>query len=367
MKASNRQMLIESLLNDRSYHIEFNGHLTNHSKHAVIALAGLGASAERIKSYYDAYAKRTPYGPGLEAPKASSHVISEENWERFLGKRTSYSSYCHFFDRREKELGLDALLRQYIPTLLPGWVGSFTHAAIHLGWALDEGNRWMAIEGLAYMAFSYVTCHPHRAISIPRGRSENDQMVDAILRIAGIWEVDRDTMSRWAKATIADAAEHVDPGIHPELVRSGLQYRIAKMLGNGHPLIYTSPAALNEQDMSELWAQLYYVTTLLYLAQPGDFVLLHLITSLHAMEQIAERLPTENQRDVVQCFWIGMLCILFSRGDFPRQPTLEALHLANRDTIDIGGHTTAGPEWKQAVARAICEDEEHNPKLVYVL
>jgi len=30
--------LMETLLNDHSYHIEFNGFLTNHVKHAVIAL-----------------------------------------------------------------------------------------------------------------------------------------------------------------------------------------------------------------------------------------------------------------------------------------------------------------------------------------
>jgi hypothetical protein len=41
--------VVEQLLNDRTYHIEFNGHLSNHVKHAVIALAGLGASPQRIK------------------------------------------------------------------------------------------------------------------------------------------------------------------------------------------------------------------------------------------------------------------------------------------------------------------------------
>lgn len=61
--------MINKLLNDRSYHIEFNGHLTNHIKHAVIALHGLGISASRIKDYYDNYVKLTPYGMGLEPLK----------------------------------------------------------------------------------------------------------------------------------------------------------------------------------------------------------------------------------------------------------------------------------------------------------
>jgi hypothetical protein len=55
---------VDQLLSDQTYHIEFNGHLTNHAKHAVVALSGLGASPEKIKAYYDSYAKLTPYGYG---------------------------------------------------------------------------------------------------------------------------------------------------------------------------------------------------------------------------------------------------------------------------------------------------------------
>ncbi len=43
--------VVETLLNDQSYHIDFNGFLTNHVKHAVVALKGLGASPQRIKEY----------------------------------------------------------------------------------------------------------------------------------------------------------------------------------------------------------------------------------------------------------------------------------------------------------------------------
>lgn len=78
---------ISDLLNDRTYHIEFNGHLTNHVKHAVVALARLGADPERIRSYYDQYAELTPYGYALEAPVASSYVITQSNWKQLFGKR----------------------------------------------------------------------------------------------------------------------------------------------------------------------------------------------------------------------------------------------------------------------------------------
>lgn len=176
------RQLVEELLNDRTYHIEFNGHLTNHSKHAVVALARLGVPGPRIKAYYDNYAKLTTYGYGLEPPKPDRHTITEDNWRQYLGQRTSFWSYCDFFDRRERELGLDEVLRGYVPELLPGWVGAFTHATIHLGWALDIGNRWMAIEGLSYMAFTYVSCHPERATA---PATDDVSPVDSLLRLAG--------------------------------------------------------------------------------------------------------------------------------------------------------------------------------------
>jgi hypothetical protein len=354
-------------LNDRSYHIEFNGHLTNHVKHAVVALAGLGASPQRIKAYYDNYARLTPYGYGLEAPKPSKHVISVANWDQHIGKRTSYAAYCEFLDQQERALGLDEVLRRYLLPLLPGWVGSFTHAAIHLGWALDANHRWMTIEGLAYMAFSYVSCHPERAVTTPGGGHEGEQAVDSLLRVAGAWDDRRDALRAWIEGLINDKTSSTAANIHPELMRSGLQYRIARLLGAGHPLIYETPAWIDAQDVAVSWEQLYYVVTLLYLALPGDFVLLHLITALYAMEQIADRLPAEQRSDVVKCFWIGMLCIVFSSADFPRRDKLSALHALYRDELDSSAQPAAVQDWSRIVARAIEEEEEHNPKMVYVL
>jgi len=39
-------------LSDRNYDIEFNGYLSNHSKHGIIALHRLNASDERIQEWW---------------------------------------------------------------------------------------------------------------------------------------------------------------------------------------------------------------------------------------------------------------------------------------------------------------------------
>jgi hypothetical protein len=120
----------------------------------------------------------------------------------------------------------------------------------------------------------------------------------------------------------------------------------------------------NENDLHSIWKQLDYVSTLLYMVYQGDFLILHLITSLHAMKQIANSLPIQQQKAVARCFWLGMLCILFSRGEFAKKTVLEKLNVMYQNAIDSENELDA---WTETIKRAISEEEEHNPKLVYVL
>lgn len=360
-RAGTREALIEALLDDRAYHIEFkhvafNGYLSNHDKHAVIALDRLGASAQRIGDYYRRYAANT-YGYGLEPPKPSELAIDADNWRRHLGARSSYSAYCEFFDAEERRLGMKALLQRYLPELVPGWPGALAHGAIHLGWALDAGHRWMTIEGLAYQAFAYVSCHPERNNPAP---VDDASPLRSMLAIADAWETQGEALRAWLESAIAD------PGaaVHPELAVAGSQYKIAKVLAQGHPLIHATPAWIGREPLPALWGALHYAVALLYLTKPGDFTVLHLITSLHAMEHIAAPLPEAQQREAIACYWTGLLAILFSRGAFPTRAEFEALDAKYRDAADDPASSQA--EWDRVVARAIPEDEEHNPKLVYV-
>jgi hypothetical protein len=358
--------IFDELLNDQSYHIEFNGFLTNHSKHGVIALKRLGASAQRIKEYYDNYAKCTTYGFGLEPSRASEQKITEDNWQVYFGKHCSFTSYCDFFDRKEKELGMEKLLDEYVPTLLPGCVGSLFHGTIHLGWALDSGNRWMIIEGLAYMSFSYVSCQPDNSFASTGKSATENSVLDSLLNIADAWEVDGEELTQWREATLNDEKYSASSGFHPELALTGFQNDIAKVLTEGHPLIHATPAWIDNLDMKTIWKELYEGLTLLYLAKPGDFLVLHLITSLYGMEQITKWINVTQQRRAIKCYWTAMLGILFSDDEVPTRKTLEKLKAKYKDEVDLEGNHAEGQAWDEIIDRAIIEDEEHNPKLVYV-
>jgi len=191
-------------------------------------------------------------------------------------------------------------------------------------------------------------------------------VLDSLLGIADAWQTDGDALRGWLETTLADEKYSVSAGFHPELAVTGAQFNIAKVLTEGHPLIHATPVWINDQDMPTIWDQLYEAVTLLYMTKPGDFFILHLITSLHAMEQITNRLPIDQQKRAIKCYWTAMLGILFSLGEFPTRTTLESLYSKYNDAIDDDGNLTEGQEWEQIVARALTEKEEHNPKLVYV-
>lgn len=198
------------------------------------------------------------------------------------------------------------------------------------------------------------------------GRSESHRASrPASFRDPFCGQVERDESRH--EATLANPEYTASAGFHPELASTGTRYRIAKVLTEGHPLIQETPAWLEDSHMASLWKQLHEAAALIYMTAPGDFINLHLITSLHAMERIAERLPVHLRRYAVKCFWKAMLGVFFARGKFPKRTTFEALHARYEAAVDEAGKSIEGPGWDRIIARALAEEEEHNPKLVYVL
>ncbi len=118
--------------------------------------------------------------------------------------------------------------------------------------------------------------------------------------------------------------------------------------------------------MATIWEELHEALTLLFMTKPGDFLILHLITSLHAMEQITNRMPVDQQKFAIKCYWTAMLGVIFSIGEVPTRATLEALYSKYKDAVDHDGNLMEGQEWAHIVTRALIEEEEHNPKLVYL-
>ncbi len=360
--------MIDALLNDKRYDIEFNGHLSNHNKHAVIALWKLGADHDTIRNYYDTYANETPYGFALEPPRVPMVSITEANWKNYLGKRTSFWSYCDFYQCQVQQKGLKAVLQEFLPQLLPGWVGALTHGAIHMGWALDAANEWMCIEGLAYMSYVYVDMQPQRCFQDTRTESSTKMPLDSLLDIAHYWQDHQATLPCWIESLIEENMRTNQAGIHGELMRSGLQHRIAVMFSHGHQQMYMRPQWIDQLSLEDIWQQLHYLVALVYMAYKGDFFILHLLTSLHAMEHMALHLHTNVQKECVHLYWMGLIGLMFAKAQVLEPQTLNALNGKYQSQYDREPLDEQDPlSWSAIIARAKQEVEEHNPKLVYVL
>lgn len=362
----------QSLLSDPSYDIEFNGYLSNHVKHAVIALHRLQAPPERVEEYWDKYTKATPYDLSVEPVSVPWDQVTPVTAEEFVGlrgKKEKWQEQCVFLQKElvDKFNGVvDKLVQHYVPPLLPGMAGALTHTIIHLGWAIDAGNTWMIIEGIAYLNFAFVGL-PERSL-VPNAVSDATAL-SSLTRIAKQFHKDN-LAHTWIEAT--KNRYDKDSGFHPELIPAGFQWELSKVLAHPHEVATHLPTWLDEKDLPSIWEELYRLTTTVYWATRdregnGNFLVLHLITSLWGLEQVSKVIDDEDiTRDALKHYYAVMVCLLStSSGGFPTVDTLEsaALELSlQNDNVQEGTSL-----WCSVVEKAIPEEEEHNIKLVYVM
>lgn len=364
-------MTAERLLSNRIYDIEFNGYLSNHAKHAVIALDRLRAPEERIQEWWDQYTKVTPYGLRLhEVNQEWDSVVpcggGDDEWNEIRGRKEKWQEMCVFL---QKELSgrfggdVDELVRAHAPDLLPGMAGALTHGIIHLGWAIDAESEWMIIEGLAYLNFCFLGVDPEKIGVVDEGEGSGEETpLQSLIGAAERWEKD-DLANTW----IAKVKSKYGEDFHSELVPAGFQWQLAKVLEEPHEVATKVPRWMIDTPLPDLWQGLYRTVVLVYLATRdsegnGNFLVLHAITSLWGLEHVLRVLDDDEvTRTSLQQYYTMLVCLLCaSTAGFPSSGSL-------RMTADKYGSTlTEEPDWDPIEARGMAEEEEHNIKLVYV-
>lgn len=86
----------------------------------------------------------------------------------------------------------------------------------------------------------------------------------------------------------------LERGWHPELHPAGFQWHLSKVLEEGHDIFLKLPKWLDTLSVPDALREMYKAVTLLYLVSAGepegrkmgDFVVLHLITSLWGAEKV---------------------------------------------------------------------------------
>lgn len=186
----------------------------------------------------------------------------------------------------------------------------------------------------------------------------------SLLRIAKEYHV-LNLQETWVEA----AKSKYDETFHPELVETGFQWQLAKILKEAHPIATSIPSWIHDKPLDQVYEELYRLVGLLYLSTRspdgnGNFVVLHLFTSLWGLQKVCDLIDEESiTRNSLEVFWEAAVCAISSQSS--GFPTLEVLQAANdefpRDTADAIGF-----DWSNIVERGCAEEEEHNIKLVYV-
>jgi hypothetical protein len=187
------------------------------------------------------------------APAAAA--ASELDPHDYLGSAGDQPRFVLFFQHRIREAGMEAVLRDWVPVLMPGLAASAFHALIRLAYAIEGGLEAEAALALAYWASEYA--------SLPLSLEPAEGSLDEI-----------------AERLRTRVAEHVfKPGII-----------IDKMLEIAwHPSLAGAPvqpaAAPALRDIARFALQAY--------ARREDFTLLHIVTGCHAF-RIVQRYASDK-------------------------------------------------------------------------
>jgi hypothetical protein len=383
--------LARSLLSDRTFDIEFQGYLTNHAKHGVIALDRLGASPSRVREYWDQYT--TVAHPLHKVEWTHVKPISKENWVDCRGKKIAWQQQVAFMhgELRDRFDGnVQLLVQEYAPDLFSGLAGALTHGIVHLGWALDADSPWMVCEGLAYLNFCHIGVDETK---FQDHQSKEASLYDSLIRVASAFE-SQNLQENWVETT---KAAH-DSSFHPELLPAVFQWQLSTLLHEPHPVATELPTWLTTTQttsIEETWESLYRSVVLLYLATRdtfgnGNFFVLHLLTSLWGLEQATASFlspssahttlgehfsysPTVDPTRRALCqYYASLICLLATTGF----PSVELLQKARHDLLLAPGATDGTCSntdeidcWSDIVERGIAIDvdyDEHNAKQVYV-
>ncbi|GGP25121.1 questin oxidase family protein [Silvimonas amylolytica] len=301
-------MLNQLLTRSAQYAPNFGPGLANHLPMALIALARLGASDARLEAYFDAYTKQ------LSPLDASPGAIDPEFWQRELGQRQYYTAYRDYFAAQLAADGVDAVVRRHIHDLLPGIGGAAFHGVIRAEYALASGNPDEMACGLAYWASNAGKLADW---PVPMAPPQSDDPFTLVSRL-------------FAPEFALDPAGFMISAKMREAVRLPAFAEVVGWLEVG-------PATL--QKLAAYAAECYVAT--------GDFTVLHLVTSAHALRGLAGWI--DDMDTAVRWYWQAYAAGVLASGISGPAP-----HVALPEK----------PDWAPIIAAGIAADDEHVIKLI---
>ena len=304
MSAACRELLLQS----RHYAPLYGNRLANHLPMALLALDRLGADADTMRRFADGYARKL-------LPAADS--ASELDPHDYLGSAGDYPRFVLFFQDRLREAGMQAVLRDWVPVLVPGLAASAFHGLIRLAYAIEGGIEDEIALALAYWASEYASL----PLSLEHAEGSLDEIAERLrARVAG---------HVYKPGIIID--KMLDIAWHPSLARA--------------PVQPAAPPAL--RDIARFALQAY--------ARHEDFTLLHIVTGCHAFRIV--QAYANDKALAVRYLWQAALAAWLTVAT-----EAGAAESGQDGQDDQGG---AAPAEEAIAAQALLSSDDHVIKLCY--
>lgn len=294
---------LRELLDDaRAFAPEHHGGLSNHLPMALTALHALGADDARLSAFFDGHV------PRLDAAPAAGQWEAGRAWADRLGEPGAFADYQALFTEWLLHERPEAVLPQVLPVLMRGVGAAAFHGLIRTAYAVQAQHLGELAEGLAYWACRFL---PLGALpDEPAGRHATDDPEVALRSLRA-----SPSRARLIFERMRDAA--AEPQLHAAVARLRIGER-------------TLP------QLAQLAAWAY--------AGSGNFAVLHLLTSAHAMRLL---LPyVDEPLLAVRAYWQAYAAAVVAAGIERRpEPHLQP--------------------WDAIVAHARASDDDHVIKLVH--
>jgi hypothetical protein len=285
----------------KNFHPFYGDGLSNHLPMALVALDRLGGSPGRLNAFYAASI------PSLLGFKPAIHPLHPID---AMGNCEHFASVLLYFQQAIAEHGPEAVLRRWVPALIPGIAAASFHGLIRLGYAIETSNNAEIAAALALWTTAFTS------LGAP------DHLVD---------ETPAAIVMRLSRVI---ANHPVSPGLIVDRMSA-----IAKL--NSLQYSGSQPRQLELSDVAEFAISAY--------ASFDDFTLLHAVTATHAFRMVIPFIS--DSALATRYLWRSVLIAALSTG------------LPLHNEWPTGGAQLTG--WADIAARAIESDDEHVIKLVY--
>ncbi|XP_052779590.1 uncharacterized protein LOC128216918 isoform X2 [Mya arenaria] len=335
--------------NTNKYFIEYDGFLTNHVSHGIIALHRLGAQPERIKRFVDWYT------PKLES--AETDIDDDRPFEQQKGQRVAFYKITKEYEKRYQLLDSDVnqLVKQEYPKLSAGLAGSALHGTIHLGYNFVAGNVRGVLEGLAY------THHSFRPVVSKKSSEELAKFGNGATSILEVLDKVRNN-----KELCESIIEGSEMEKYTALKVGKFQRAVGFLCGEkGDALLeYVLAIAVPSEvkttkgtlDPSRLARRFVYWTVLVYTMSENknDFFLLHGVTCAWSIYHIVTVLDENESLNAVRNFAATLIAVYIAQG----APALN---------IPVQDCEPSDQDWETLIKRVLDDDrDEHTYKLLQV-